>query len=200
MNKVESKITNDLSSSNQFTDDQNLRNILEKWHSFACDSNAAGEDYVVALQKVLLNPLKQMRQAFADMRNAIKTRESVHSDMLKFQKKVIYYNEREKTGTNLVKLEESRQAFNSSQSEYTRRTEALTKELSHFLSGTVSLFQPSLEGYITSEIGWIHNCQTSFDNQLNLPAIKQDQSVVELSKTIEENFVNMSKLSICSDR
>lgn len=199
MGKFETKLTDDLSSSNLFVSDEIMRSIVEEWHSFAFVSNTVGDEYVITLQKTLIEPLKQLKLAFAELRSAIRLHDSIQFDVIKFQRKVASYSDKEKTGANLVKLQESKQALSASQREFSKRTQQLVNDLSKFLSGSVEMLQPLLEGFIAAEVAWIRACKRSLDSKTNMSSINAFETHSDRLKTIEESFKSLGSLSICSD-
>lgn len=197
--KFETKLTDELSTSSVFTNDEFMRSIVEDWHSFAFVSNKIGDEYVITLQKTLIDPIKQLRQAFAELRAAIRLHDSIQVDVIKFQRKVTSYSDKEKTGPNLVKLQECKQALAASQKEYARRTQVLINDLSKFLAGSVEMLQPLLEGFIAAEVAWIRACKRTIDSKTHITTTTDLSSLSDRVKTIDETFKSMSALSICSD-
>lgn len=199
MGKFETKLTDDLSSSNLFVNDEFMRSIVEEWHSFAFVSNTVGDEYVITLQKTLIEPLKKLKQAFAELRSAIRLHDSIQFDVIKFQRKVASYNDKERTAANLVKLKENQQALGASQREFSKRTQQLVNDLSKFLSGSVEMLQPLLEGFIAAEVAWIRACKLSLDSKNQLTSINTFETHSDRLKTIDESFKNIGSLSICAD-
>lgn len=199
MGKFETKLTDELTSSNLFTFDDNMRNILEEWHSLAFTTNNIGDEYVISVQKTLIEPLKQMRQAFAKLRVAIRLHDSIQMDVAKFQRKVSSYNDKEKTAANLVKLQEAKQALSACQQEYIRRTQELINDLGKFLAGSVEMLRPLLEGFIAAEVAWIRACKCSLDTRSHLISEVDRRSQSDRLKDMEDSFRSLSALSICSD-
>lgn len=200
MGKFENKLTDDLSTSNLFADqDDYMRSIIEDYHSFAFVSNTIGDEYVVGIQKNLIEPLKQLKQAFGELRSAIRLHDSIQLDVIKFQRKVASYGDREKTGANLVKLQDSKQALAASQREFAKRTQILVNDLSKFLTGSMEMLQPLLEGFIAAEVAWVRACEKSMETKSNLIAASQSHTQQDRVKNIEETFKRMSALSICSE-
>lgn len=197
--KFETKLTDDLSSSDVFMNDEYMRTIVEEWHSFAFVSNTIGDEYVITLQKTLIEPLKQLKNAFSELRSAIRLHDSIQFDVIKFQRKVASYNEKEKTGANLVKLQESKQALAASQREFAKRTQILVNDLSKFLAGSVEMLQPLLEGFIAAEVAWVRACKRSLESKSHLNNTTALEVQSDRFKTIEDTFKSMASLSICTD-
>lgn len=197
--KFETKLADDLSSSNVFADDQRMRSILEEWHSFAAVSSSVGDEYVISIQKSLIEPLKKLRQAFAELRAKIRVHDAIQLDVIKFQRKVSSYNDKEKTGANLVKLQECKQALAASQREFANCTSTLTNELSKFLAGSLDMLQPLLEGFIAAEIAWVRACKRSLDSKGQIVDATTFETQSDRLRSIEDNFKALNSLSICSE-
>lgn len=197
--KFETKLTDELAMSNLFVGDDFMRSIVEDWHSFAYVSQAIGDEYVITLQKTLIEPLKQLKQAFADLRTSIRMHDSIQIDVIKLQRKVSSYSDKEKTGANLVKLQETKQALAASQQEFARRTQVLINDLTKFLAGSVEMLQPLLEGFIAAEVAWIRACKRSIENKTHITTTTDIASQSDRLKTMEDTFKRISALSICSD-
>lgn len=224
MGKFETKLTDEITSANLFDSNEYMKSLLEEWHSFAFVVDTIGDEYVIGLQKTLIEPLKQLKHTFTELRAAIRLHESTQLDVIKFQRKVNSYSEKEKTGPNLVKLQEAKQSLENSQKEYARRTQTLANDLSNFLAGSEKLLQPLLEGFIAAEVAWVRACKRALETrshmcladapgsqsltrQADTPMVgiaQQQQQPAQSSsserlKNIEDSFRAMGMLSISSE-
>lgn len=200
MGKFEAKIADELSGSNLFLEDEQMRTVIEEWHSLAFVLNTVGDEYVISLQKTIIEPLKQLKRAFVELRAQIRLHDSVQLDVIKFQRKVASYNDKEKTGANLVKLQENKQALAASQREFAKRTHLLLKDLGNFLNGSVEMLQPLLEGFVAAEVAWIRACKRSIDTRSHITQATEAQNQSDRLKKIEESFKSLNGLSICTDQ
>jgi len=200
MGKFETKLIDELCGSNLFTDDDSLRLVLEDWHSSAFVFNTVGDEYVISLQKNVVEPLKQLKRAFIELRAQIRLHDSIQLDIIKFQRKVSSYSQKERTATNLVKLQESKQSLEARQREFANRTHLLLKDLSKFLRGSVEMLQPLLEGFIAAEIAWIGACKRSMDARSHMDVAISSLSQSDRLKKIENSFSSINSLSICSEQ
>lgn len=197
--KFEVKLTDELASSNLFSQDESTRCIIEDWHSFASQSSTIGDEYVITLQKTLIDPIKRLKKAFAELRAAIKIHDSKQLDLIRCQKKVSSYVDKEKTGANLVKLEESKKMLSSAQNNFARSTQVLLNDLSKFITGSVEMLKPLLEAFIAAEVSWVKACKNSLDSKSQMINTIQQISPTERSKTIENSMRRLGSLSICTD-
>lgn len=197
--KFELTLTEDLSTSDVFSNDDSMRVAIEEWNSMASVNNSIGDEYVISLQKTVIDPLKHLRQAFLELRAQIKLHDAIQLDVIKFQRKVVSCSDKEKTGANLVKLEESKQALAASQREYTKQTQQLVNDLSKFLSASVEMLRPLFEGFIAAEFAWIRACKRTMDTKSRLISTLDNQRQSDRLKSIEDSFKALGTLSICSD-
>lgn len=199
MGKFESKVTEDIVRSNLFGNDELMRNIVDEWSSFATVSSSIGDEYVISVQKSLIEPLKQLKQAYAGLRSAIRLHDSIQLDVIKFQRKVAQLSDKEKTAPNLVKLQEVKQSLIASQREFARRTDLLVQDLTRFMAGSVEMLQPLLEGFIAAEVAWIKTSKRVMDGKKDISDACQRQSQSDRLKSIESTFKQLGSLAICSD-
>lgn len=197
--KFETKLTDELSSSNIFTNDESMRSLMDEWHSFAFQSNTIGDEYVISLQKTLIDPIKRLKQAFAGLRLAIKQHDSKQMQLSKWQRKVACHSEKERTGANLVKLEQSKKMLATSQNEFARSTQILLNDLSKFITGSLEMLKPLLEAFIAAEVAWVKACKQSLDSKEQVIRTIEQMSASERIRNIEDSMKRMSSLSICSD-
>lgn len=199
MGKFETKLTDELSAANIFENDELMKSVIEEWHSFAFVSNTIGDEYVISLQKTLIEPLKQLKQAFADLRVKIRLHDAIQLDVIKFQRKLASYSEHEKTGTNLVKMKRVEESLNASRKELAYQTKSLVDDLSHFLTGSIEMLTPLLEGFIAAEVAWVRACNRSMDSRSQIASTTEMLTSSDRMKNIEDSFRALGVLSICSD-
>lgn len=202
MARFESKLFDDIVGSKLFDSDQSVKQTLEDWQSFTVQSSQIGDEYVIHLQRSLLDPIKKLQQTFKDLKLAIRFHEKLNLTVSKYQRRVTQYSDKTKTGTTVVKLEESKRALTIAQGEFARNSQVLVNDLSKFLSGSVEMLRPLLEGFMAAEVAWIQACKQSLDGKVNSTAQNQSVSGVGLAdrlKDMQESFKSLGSLSICLD-
>jgi hypothetical protein len=198
MGKFEMTLTEGLISSAVFAEDVAMQGVLDEWSSLAIVDNKIGDEYVITMQKTLVEPLKQLKRAFAEIRAQIRLMETVQLDVIKFQRKVSSYNSKDKTGQNLVKLQENKQALAASQAEFARQTEQIVKDLTTFNTGSMEMLKPLLEGFVAAELAWIQARKRTINQRSRLVSATSARTQPEWIKSIEESFKKIGALSICS--
>lgn len=195
----EIKLTDELLTSSLFANDEFMRNVIEDWNSFTLQSNTIGDEYVINIQKTLIDPIKRLKLAFSGLRSAIKLHESKQFNLIKHQKRVASLSDKEKTGPNLVKLEQSKKLLSNAQSDFAHSTQVLLNDLSKFITGSVEMLKPLLEAFIAAETAWVKACQQSLESKSDLTTNMEEQNVADRLKSINDTMNRINTLSICVD-
>lgn len=152
LNRIDCKLTNDLSNSTLCQQHEpDLRLLTEEWHTFNCQSTKCADDLNVNVQRIIVDPVKKLQQAYKEIRILLKKRDHCHQEIVAHSAKVAKLSEKEKTGPNLVKLEQAKQALAAAQEEFTKQNNLIEQELPAFVDARIDYFQPSLEGFVRSE-------------------------------------------------
>lgn len=180
-------------------ENEELRKIVEDWHTFGCESKKNGEDLVINIQKTVIDPLKQFQGAFAEMKNALKRKEQLQNDCLKYNQKVQKYSDKEKTSNNLVKLEAAKNSLGLAQEEYQVQQDVLARELPLFIESRIDYFQPSLAAFIRSETQyWGDNVQSFNDHNSTIAATNFTSA--DITRLQQQRLNSINTLSIVTNR
>lgn len=162
--------------------------------------NDLSDDYNLALQKVVIEPLKQYQQILNELKTLVKKCETNLAELTKQKSRVLKLEEKEKQAKDWVKLDQSKEQFKKLQIEYDSQTETLLAELPYFLQCRIEYFQPITEAWIKSESFYWGNTLKTFvlENQQNVSQFKDNKlgklkSVVsyllaEISILVESSF------------
>lgn len=152
----------------------------------------------MALQKVLIEPLKQFQQILNELKTLVKKSEANLAELTKQKSRVAKLEEKEKQAKDWVKLEQGKETFKKLQSEYDSQTETLLTELPVFLQSKIEYFLIMYEAFIKSEaFYWCETLKTFvLKNQQNVSqfnANKLDLNEYENSQTkLLSNLTNLS--------
>lgn len=152
LSRMEVKLTTDLSNSSLCQEDSELRNLTEEWHSFNCRLTDGAADYSDTVGKTVVEPTKRIYKMMEEFRMAIKKREELQHKILKMKERVNKLKDKEKTGSNLVKLQQHRIQLEALEEEFRQHNDLLLRELPKFLSTRIDLIQPSIEGYTKAKV------------------------------------------------
>lgn len=217
--KLETKLTGDLINAKLYIerdDDQDdsqeltMDEAIETWRQIALSSYSLDENYVITLQRYVIDPMKRLKQAFTDLRLAIRTHEMKQNNLNKWQRKVTKYGDRRRTGNNLVRVEEAKRQLSLAEGEFSQSSQRLLEDLSHFLSGGTELRRPLLEAFAEAEIAFMEASRrivrAQMRNESRLASTKgrfKTASTTSFSSRHSlgqpnECFRKLDQLSICS--
>jgi amphiphysin len=152
LNRIDCKLTNDLSNSTLCQEHEpHLRLLTEEWHTFNYQSTKCADDLSVNVHRIIVDPVKKLQQSYKEIRVLLKKRDHLHQEIVGLTAKVSKLAEKEKTGPNLVKLEQGKTALAAAQEEFTKQNNLIEAELPDFVDARIDFFQPSLEGFVRSE-------------------------------------------------
>jgi len=200
VNRYQMKISEDLSNSALCKEHyEELRALIEEWFTFNQKVNDLSEDYNLALQKVMIEPLKQFQQILNELKTLVKKCETNLSELTKQKTRVTKLEEKEKQAKDWVKLDQTKETFKKLQTEYDSQTETLLAELPYFLQCRVEYFQPMMEGFIKAESFYWGNTLKTFvlENQQNVSQFKDNRLDLDEYKTTQTKLLsNLTALSI----
>jgi hypothetical protein len=101
-----------------------------------------------------VEPLKRYTANFTNVQMELKKREQLLQDCSRCQQKVTKYTGKEKTGTNIVKLQNSKAALNSAKDEVLKQNAQLLQEIPYIRNTRIEYFQPSLEALIRGQVNY----------------------------------------------
>lgn len=175
--KFETKLTSELASSRLHIEDENdddycqtMDMAIASWRSIALASNTLGENFVITLQRYVIDPMKQLKQAFIDLRVAIRLHDMKQNQIVRLQRKVSKYSEKKKTGKNLVQFEEAKRQLSQAEGDYSQNIQILLNDLTKFLSGSTKLRKPLVEAFAGAELAFMESSKKIVDEQLETSA------------------------------
>jgi hypothetical protein len=193
-------MTNDLSNSVFCQEEEELRSVVEEWHTFTCESNKNGEDFATNIHKTVLEPLKRLQMAFHEMKASIKRYEQLKSDCFKYRNKEEKYSNKEKTSNNLVKLKNIRESLATAQQDFQIESQLLNREIPLFIERRIDYFQPSLAALIRSEAQYWGNNVTSFNDHNSMILDLNNYKLNDYSQKQSQRLATISSLSIVADK
>lgn len=195
LNQAERHLANDLSTASVTTLGANfeqLDQLLIRWEVAVETIIKNREDLLKSLNRTVIEPLKEFRIAFAEMKSAIKRYEQLCTDVNRYTAKVAKYSQVERTSTNIMKLNEYESRLRESQQDRDGMKTRLEQELPTFLRKKLEYFQPSLAAFICAHI--LHSGN-------NLDAFKEltdhlATSAVDNQDKLDTLFASIDQLSI----
>lgn len=175
------------------------KELVQEWFTFNKKVNDLSDDYALALQKVLILPLKQFQQILVELKTLVKKSEANLAELTKTKRGVLKLEEKEKQAKDWVKLDQSKERFKRLQSEHDSQTETLLTELPVFLQSKIEYFLIMYEAFIKSEgFYWCETLKTFvLKNQQNVSQFNANKlDLAEYESSQSKLLANLTNLSI----
>ncbi|XP_067000542.2 bridging integrator 3 [Anabrus simplex] len=174
--KAEQKITTDLSSSQLCYQNEEFRKIVENYHTIAAKGNENVKEVSLVCQQAFQDPLKKYGSFFSGIDMVFHRREQLVQEWRNISGKVRKMEERERTASNLVKLDRERKALEVVSQELISYHNSLISELNQFLSKRVDYFDPIFLILVRSLVDYYGDMTRLFTHLITLPSPPQDAS------------------------
>merc|ERR1719320_1761786 len=102
------------------------------------------DDLSVLSQKTVVDPMKKLVGEFPCIQTAVKKRGLVLQEAIRSQQKHEKMSKLERTGGNIVKMEQAKRGYKLAKDDYDKANRFLLLELPQFYERQVDYFQPSL--------------------------------------------------------
>ncbi|ESO90403.1 hypothetical protein LOTGIDRAFT_192130 [Lottia gigantea] len=197
--KSERKISQDLLNSVLCQQDEELRALVEDWDKSVARIETHTHEMNNSAQKTFVDPMKKFSSIFPNVQLAVKRREQVLQEFQKCQLKNDKYEDRERTGQNRVKQEQSKKMLNSAREEFISQNTSLTSDIPKLIEGRIDYLQPSFEALVNSQVTYNTEAFKIY-SELSLQMNDlQEISNEEYSARIQKNLDDMKSLSITVD-
>lgn len=181
--KAEYKILHNLM---ELAEDSNLQRKLACWSESLQAKDKARQDFGNILQRCMIEPMKKYNTSFPGVASASKKREQLIQEVLRQQAKVDKYEGRERTGTNLVRLQEARKALSTAKEEYEAHRKLMLADVPAFYAERVRFMEPCLQAVIQAE--WGQHVQVLEANKATGAHFLQDVDLILSGSTYEEHL------------
>lgn len=194
----ERKITQNLMSSQLCQNEPGLSAQVSNWDRSLEKQEPYMKELNNNVQRAVIEPMKKFNGIFPSVQAAVKKRDQSLQEYTKCQAKVEKYQDRERTGQNVVKLDTSRKSLHIAKDEFVSQNTTLMEDLPKLIDGSVDYFQPSLEALIKSQVAY--NCEaykmcTELSEQMSTQ-VGGKCSKEERASRIHQNLGNIKALSI----
>ncbi|XP_049863002.1 bridging integrator 3-like isoform X1 [Schistocerca gregaria] len=154
LSKAEQKISADLSSSPLSHQNEKFRTIVDDYHTVT----VKGVENVPELSKIcqqgFLDPLKKYGSFFSDIDATFHRREQLVQEWKNAAAKVRRLEERERTASNVVKLERERKTAETAAEELIVCHKSLLSDVTQFYSRRIDYLQPSLQALVLAQLDY----------------------------------------------
>ncbi|XP_035671904.1 bridging integrator 3-like [Branchiostoma floridae] len=195
LSKCEVKLGQDLVSTCQGED--MLRNEAEAVGATTAKLEGFSQELNTSSQKAVIEPMKRFTNIFPQANSAIRKREQSLQEYSRQQLKVEKLQEKERTGPNIVKLEQGKKALSAAKEDFEVQNSSLMEEMPQFYDGRIDYFQPCFEALLKSQVAYHSNvykvlCELASDLGADTDPPPDHQYNADLQKQLSD----MKALSI----
>lgn len=153
LSRYQNKLSDELAASSlcQHHSDQ-LRNLLQDWRTFDVRCSRAADQRAALLMRTLLEPVKRLRSALAQLKQAARHQQRAHAQLDKCKAKLTRAAERERSAGNLVRLHDTRQQWRRLCTDCAAGSERVLSEVNALADTRVQYLQPAFEALIKAEL------------------------------------------------
>lgn len=155
--KSEQKITADLSVSALCHQNEELRKLIEDYHSVTSQLTEFGREIASVNQRTFQEPLKKFGSTFSNVESGFHHREQLLQEWRTLSAKVRKLEERERTASTVVKLDRDKKSMEAAAKELVTYHTFLLAELTQFLEKRCEYFRPSLQALVRSQLDYYGN-------------------------------------------
>lgn len=157
-----------VSNSSNTNDDFNRKiNLWKQLLTIDNDTSNLSDTLKTNCQNDIIEPMKRLNDLFPNVHAAIKKRELALNELLKQQSKLERYQEKERTGTILVKIEQLKQNVIQAKEQFIKEHNQLMDELPKFYQSRLSIVYPSLKQLVNSQCEFYNSYSNIYDKILN---------------------------------
>ncbi|XP_063236750.1 bridging integrator 3-like isoform X2 [Bacillus rossius redtenbacheri] len=150
--KQEQQITTELSASPLCVSRDELRQVVEDYHSVTSQVSDSVKALIDSCQKTFQEPLKKYGTVFPDIDARFRQREQLVQEWREAGARVRKYELRERTAKNFVKLEQARRALQAAAATLVSCHEGLLSELREFTARRAAYLNPSVRALVRAHL------------------------------------------------
>ena len=115
----------------------------------------------------VIEPMKKLNLIFPNVYSAIKRREQAYNELEKHQNKLQKLQERERTGGNLVKINQQQNNVTNARIQFQKEHLLLMEELPKLYDSRINYIYPCIQQLIKSQIDFFSNYSTNYEKLLD---------------------------------
>lgn len=197
--KAERRLTQELLSTMLCQSEQELKWQVEEWDHAVSKLDMHMQDVNAVVQKAVIDPIKKLNTIFPNVQAAVKRREQALQELQKCQSKFSKYQDRDRTGPNIMKLDAGRRSVVQAQNEFSSQNAALSEDMPKLYDSRIQYFQPSLEALIKTQVQYTTEAYKVYGELSNTLNGQKDCSNQEYSVNIQQALLDIKALSITVD-
>ncbi|CAI9717246.1 bridging integrator 3-like [Octopus vulgaris] len=158
LSKCEQRITQDLMASALCKSESELKHHCEEWDNSIVKLNPHMQEMNSNIQKMLVEPIEKFSNIFPCIHETKKKWEQSSGEFKRCEVKVKKYQERERTGNNIVKLNQHQKSLMPVKEEFNKLHTALKEGIPKLNDHRISYYQPCIEALIKSQAAYNSEC------------------------------------------
>jgi len=202
VSKCENQFTHELSMSPICHHSDELRVLMEEYHSVTSQSQELCNDLILILRKALVEPMKKYNQMAIATQMTINKRDQAIQECQKHQAKVEKLKGKEKTGPNVAKRAMSEKALAASRREVAEHDTTLMVELPRILQARFEYFQPCLEALIIAKVSYCERFTALLNDLVKCQIVtknQKDEASRGFETSVQRQLAEIRALSIVAD-
>lgn len=144
---------------------------LRDWKEMLGEHNSACDGLKVACQTQVIEPMKKLNSMFPQVYEAIKRRQSAFNELCKQQGKLDKALEKERTGIQIVKIEQLKQLVVTTKHQFEREHALLMEELPKLYNSRVDFIRPCVSALLESQAQFYDSYSNFYDSVLSLNGV-----------------------------
>lgn len=188
----EYKITQDLLACQLCQLEPEFHKQVEEWNRTVEKHTHDTRELNSTVHKTLAEPVKKLTGVFPNIDIAIKKREQSLQEYRKSQAKLEKYQERERTGQNIVKLEASKKSLVTAKDDFTAQNNSLKEDVPKLVDMRIDYIQPSLEALVRAQVAQNNESVKLFKELSETIGVKDNT-------TVQQTLAEIRALSITVD-
>lgn len=197
--KSEHKIVQDLQNSGLCQNEEDFRRNIEEWERSLESLDRHRNELNSNIQKTLVEPMKKFSGIFPTIQGAIKKREQSLQEYNRCQARNDKYQDRDRTGQNVVKLDATKKALESAKEEFNSQNETLKADLPRLFEGKIDYFQPSFEALVRSQVTYNSEAFKAYSGVSSDLFNHSKLTEQERKARIQQTLADIKALSITAD-
>ena len=177
---------------------------LKLWKDLLNDHNASCDNLKQSCQTQVIEPMKKLNSLFPQVYEAIKRRQCAFNELCKQQGKLDKALEKERTGVQMVRIEQLKQLVLDAKQQFQREHLLLMEELPKLYNSRVDYIRPCVSALLESQAKFYESYSSFYDSILNLNETEKSvqtpnnaaTSVEKIDSEIQKCLNEIKSLSI----
>jgi hypothetical protein len=141
---------------------------LKLWKDLLNEHNSKCDNLKTSCQSQVIDPMKKLNSLFPQVYEAIKRRQNAFNELCKQQSKLDKALDKERTGVQIVKIEQLKQLVATSKQQFQREHILLMEELPRLYNSRVDYIRPCVSALLESQAKFYDSYSSFYDSILNL--------------------------------